>query len=183
MAAVEKAPEKDVTASGSAVAGGKLVGTANGIAQSWTIDLPRFATGVDAPKRDEPSPFTVPHTKYITDYTVNRAAAAGVLIEPRKELPSSFHVVSSEATRCVDGVISEIKRDTVLIRCFAGSRSVTISLPPSLIPKGLLIFGKPVRISLDERNGIRTPIVEARSIQSQPGLPGQSDVEAWLDKL
>jgi hypothetical protein len=179
MAAVPKIAETYTTPAESAATTEKLGGTAaaNAIAQRWSSAYPRLETSVDTPAASRTTWFTSPQLQPNTAHTANRVE---VIIEPGNVQRVD---VTSKQVRRVDGVVSEIMRDTVVIRCFFGSHSVAINLPPSLIPTELLQFGKPIRLSLDERNGIRTPIVEARPIDAQPDLPEQREIEAWIDNI
>jgi hypothetical protein len=121
----------------------------------------------------EPGPNTAPAT--------NRPASPISELPPTQQVALPLSLASG--VRKVDAVIGDIKRDTVLVHVKLPSGPVDISLPPSLIPIGLLQFGTPVSISLDKTSGIRTPVVEARSIPEQEKLPGQDKIEAWFDSL
>ena len=85
--------------------------------------------------------------------------------------------------RTINGVVGHILKDSITISCRLPSGQWDLRLPPALVPDELQNFGLPVRISLDTTGGIRRPIVTARPIEPQAKLPGQEDVEDWLNKL
>jgi hypothetical protein len=83
--------------------------------------------------------------------------------------------------RKINCVVGQVMRDSVVIHCDLPSGRFDLRLPSSLVPIGLMNFGTPISISLSTHSGIRTPIIEARPIDNQAKLPGQDDVEAWLN--
>ena len=155
---------------------------ANSVAYSWSVvPSPFQKTEVYTTPKDDASTLVSAEPPRVT--ALDAKNRAGTLLSgPLEQLPAAGFAMTPGIRR-VDAVVGEIMRDTVVVRCMFASGRVDINLPPSLFPPDLLNFGMPIRISLDDSSGIRTPIIESRPIDAQPKLPGQDEVEAWLDTL
>jgi hypothetical protein len=93
----------------------------------------------------------------------------------QQELPNAL------AAKTIDGVVSEIKNDSIVIEVTSvGEDHLKLSLPPSLFSDELRKYGTPVRVSLDSSLGYRRPVVQARDIATPARLPGQDAVDDWL---
>jgi hypothetical protein len=89
--------------------------------------------------------------------------------------------VMTTGIRKIDGVVSEIMKDSVIIQCMLPTGNVDLRLPSGLVPTELKFFGAPVWISLETTGGIRMPVVEPRPIKHQTKIDGQTAVEDWLN--
>jgi hypothetical protein len=90
-------------------------------------------------------------------------------------------LMATAGIRKIDGVVSEIMKDTVVIQCMFTTGNFDLRLPPALVPVELRSFGTPVWISLETTGGVRMPVVEPRPIERQPKIDGQNSVEDWLN--
>jgi hypothetical protein len=89
--------------------------------------------------------------------------------------------VVATGIRKIEGVVSEIMKDSVIIECIRPTGNLDLRLPSGLVPTELMSFGTPVWISLETTGGIRMPVVKRRSIERQPKIDGQDAVEDWLN--
>jgi len=171
MAAVAKLVDKTPTETN----------VANSIAESWSINFQRFTTNIDQRSREQLSPLTSKQSEYVTELVLNQPTAF-IEVTPKPATAMSFPAPTG--IRRINGVIAEIKQDSVVIDCDlpSGGR-VEMNLPPALIPSDLQKFGTPVQISLDSTSGVRIPLIERRVITEQPKLAGQKEVEDWIEKL
>jgi hypothetical protein len=90
-------------------------------------------------------------------------------------------MTASAGIRKINGVVSEVMKDSVVIQCMFPTGNLDLRLPPALVPVELMSFGTPVWISLETTGGIRMPVVEPRPIERQPKVDGQDAVEDWLN--
>lgn len=84
------------------------------------------------------------------------------------------------AAKVVDGVVSEIKNDSIVVQLTSTGDDLKLALPPSFFSIELRKYGTPVRISLDTSLGYRRPVVQARDISAPARLPGQDAIDDWL---
>jgi hypothetical protein len=104
----------------------------------------------------------------------------GTTVEPSETISPTLELAG---LRSIDCVISEIRRDTVKIKCKGATGDTELQLPPSLIPNALMHVGQPIVISLDSSDGYRRPVINARAIGPQAKLPGQDEFESWAKSI
>jgi hypothetical protein len=83
----------------------------------------------------------------------------------------------------IDGVVAEVRADSIAIQCRVSGQSVEISLPTILVPHELQSYGQAVSLSLDSSGGYQRPVVRRRSPLPRAPLPGEAEADAWVDSL
>ena len=172
MAAVAKAIDKREAALETSAA--------NSLTDSWSLTSGPYQTRLDEQSLERSSSLTLREPELITRSVLNRPAA---VIEAPQTPVAEMRFDMEGGIRRIDAVVGEIKPDTVVVNCQLATGRVQISLPSALIPVELLSFGMPIQISLDSSSGVRIPLVERREIKEQSKLPGQQEIENWIDKL
>lgn len=147
---------------------------ANGLANPLTgRTAPRY-TSIEH-QSDQKSPFApmVP---------VNTKGSENSLQKPLP-LSRSERTAPTAAIQSIPGVVVEILPETVLIQCNLSGRTVELNLPPAIVPPDLQAYGRTVSISLDYSGGYQRPVVEARSPLAREPLPGEEELDSWIDNL
>jgi hypothetical protein len=106
---------------------------------------------------------------------------------PLNQFPTTRTRVLPSATvspeQGIAGVVSEVHPETITVQCQVGNEQVEINLPSALFSPDLQSFGKTVSISLDRSGGYQRPVVQGRSPSPRDLLPGEAELDAWVDSL
>jgi|SRR5450631_914689 hypothetical protein len=122
------------------------------------------------------SPF-LPEPPVKTAETANR---------PQTSLPTARPDVAGRnagVRQGIDGVIAEIRTESIVIQCQLPGQLVEINLPPTLVPAELQAYGQTVSLSLDYSSGYQRPIVQRRAPSPHNRLAGETEADAWIDTL
>lgn len=113
-----------------------------------------------------------------TEISGNTASKAIISTDARPQLRSQMTFPA--AAKKIDGVIGEILPEAVIVHVRLNGNTLDLSLPPSLFPPDLMIYGATIEIALDNSLGYRRPVVSPRTISPQPQLEGVSTITDWL---
>lgn len=108
------------------------------------------------------------------------------LLEPPSHEEASFDVGAPtivKPDKHVDAVVSAIDKTSAYIDCLVAGDSIEIVLPLVLVPQSLRNFGQPISLSLAEEMGIRTILVEGRSVVPAPDTKEMLEIDAWLSEM
>jgi hypothetical protein len=155
--------------------------TANSVAQEWLWSNAVPRTDVLPQFKEEQSLVSPKALRQTPALSENEPAS--IMAERAKSQETTMPLNLGGGIRRIDAVIGEIMPETVTIHCKLPNGLVSINLPPSLVPPELLNYGTPVKLSLADSHGIRAPIIESRNVEQQTKLPGQAEIEAWLDSI
>jgi hypothetical protein len=106
-----------------------------------------------------------------------------IFVSESPDVKATPQIPQSAGLKTIDAVVGDLLVDSVVIHCLIPSGNIDIRLPPSLIPSDLLVYGKPVRLSLSSQQGGRYPRVEAREIGPQPKFAGEDQLLDWVNSL
>jgi hypothetical protein len=98
----------------------------------------------------------------------------------RTRVPPSSNTVLRKG---IEGVVAEIHPETITIQCQIASETVEINLPSALFPQDLQTYGQTVSLSLDYSGGYQRPVVQRRAPSRRELLPGEAELDAWVDTL
>lgn len=76
------------------------------------------------------------------------------------------------------GAVTKINKDHVIIDLI--EPALSLKVPKADVPRHLQTFGQPVTISLKDDG---TPLIEPREITKQDPLPGEDQLNVWIDNL
>ncbi|GAB9205961.1 hypothetical protein BDS110ZK18_22530 [Bradyrhizobium diazoefficiens] len=83
----------------------------------------------------------------------------------------------------IAGVVAEVHAESITVQCWVGGEEVEINLPSALFPADLQSYGKTVLLALDNSGGYQRPVVRERAPSPRDLLPGESELDAWVNSL
>lgn len=83
----------------------------------------------------------------------------------------------------IAGVVTEVHPESITVQCCVGSEEIEINLPSALFPTELQSYGRTVLLALDNSGGYQRPIVRERAPSARDLLPGENELDAWVDSL
>jgi hypothetical protein len=114
-------------------------------------------------------------------------ATTGTANPPRDALPATRASVppatNAVVQQGIDAVVAGTHSETITLQCRIASETVEINLPSALFPPDLQSYGQTVSLSLDFSGGYQRPVVQRRAPSPRELLPGEAELDAWIDKL
>jgi hypothetical protein len=114
-------------------------------------------------------------------------ATATTANPPRDALPATRTRVPPSSNTLllqgIEGVVAEIHPETITIQCRIAVETVEINLPSALFPQDLQTYGQTISLSLDYSGGYQRPVVQRRAPSPREILPGEAELDAWVDTL
>jgi hypothetical protein len=83
----------------------------------------------------------------------------------------------------IAGVVAEVYPETITVQCSVGREQIEINLPTALFPSELQAYGQTIMLSLDYSGGYQRPVVQRRAPEPREVLPGEAELDAWVDAL
>ena len=109
-----------------------------------------------------------------TDTDPVKALAVFPVINDRKR-------PAKKADAFVAAVVQEVREHDVALICDLPGEKIRISLPRDVVGEALAVFGTPVSLKLETRNGFRVPVVERRIVPRS--VTEHKDLDAWIDSI
>jgi hypothetical protein len=134
-------------------------------------EAPRYT---DSAERTTPSSMVPEVTLRVPNSPRDRFPAARTRVPP---------TANTALPNGIFGVVAEIHAETITVQCRIGNEDIEINLPSALFAPELQSYGQTVTLSLDHSGGYQRPVVQMRSPSPRDPLPGEAELDAWVDSL